>query len=149
MAELVTARKVRYLGLSEVSGDEVQEAHAIHPIAAVQSEWSLFSRDIDQSSVPAAADLGIALLPYSQLGRGMLSRGVDIAQLDDGDVRRYLPRFAGDNADSNAPRWWRKSAALPRRGSSWKSWIALPSWCRASDQSERPRRHHRSWQSDP
>ncbi|HCF4374988.1 TPA: aldo/keto reductase [Pseudomonas aeruginosa] len=102
MAELVTAGKVRYLGLSEVSGDELREAHAIHPIAAVQSEWSLFSRDIEQSSVPAAADLGIALVPYSPLGRGMLSGGVDIAKLDDGDVRRYFPRFAGDNADSNA-----------------------------------------------
>lgn len=102
MADLVTAGKVRYLGLSEVTGDELREAHTIHPIATVQSEWSLFSRDVEQSSVPVAAQLGIAFVPYSPLGRGMLSGGVKLEKLEDGDVRRYFPRFAEDNADGNA-----------------------------------------------
>ena len=102
MADLVTAGKVRYLGLSEVMGDELREAHAIHPIAAVQSEWSLFSRDVEQNSVPVAAQLGIAFVPYSPLGRGMFTGGVNLEKLEDGDVRRYFPRFAEDNADGNA-----------------------------------------------
>ncbi|MFW0756314.1 aldo/keto reductase [Pseudomonas sp. H11T01] len=102
MAELVKAGKVRYLGLSEVTGDELRQAHAIHQIAAVQSEWSLFSRDVEQSSVPVAAELDIAFVPFSPLGRGMLSGMVDAAKLDDGDVRRHFPRFADDHVQANA-----------------------------------------------
>ena len=102
MADLVAAGKVRHLGLSEVTGDELREAHAIHPIAAVQSEWSLFSRDVEESVVPAAAELGVALVPYAPLGRGMLTNTVDAGALSMGDVRNYMPRFAGEHADANA-----------------------------------------------
>ena len=73
MAELVREGKVRHLGLSEVTAGELRAAHAVHPIAAVQSEWSLFSRDIEANVVPAAAELGVGLVPYSPLGRGFLT----------------------------------------------------------------------------
>ncbi|MFD9128683.1 aldo/keto reductase [Kitasatospora sp. NPDC059571] len=103
MAELVQAGKVRHLGLSEVTGDELREAHAVHPIAALQSEWSLFSRDVERTAVPAAAELGVAFVPYSPLGRGFLTGAFAAAdQLSADDYRRYLPRFSGDNAADNA-----------------------------------------------
>ncbi|AOT58709.1 MULTISPECIES: aldo/keto reductase [Streptomyces] len=104
MAELVREGKVRHLGLSEVTGPELREAHAVHPIAALQSEWSLFSRDVEVSAVPAAAELGVALVPYSPLGRGFLTGAfADAARdLPENDFRRTQPRFSGDNARSNA-----------------------------------------------
>ncbi|MFJ4919495.1 aldo/keto reductase [Streptomyces sp. NPDC088725] len=104
MAELVAEGKVRYLGLSEVTSEELRAAHAVHPITAVQSEWSLFSRDIERRVVPAAAQLGVGLVPYSPLGRGFLTGAfVDAAQdLDASDFRRQQPRFTGDNATANA-----------------------------------------------
>ncbi|MEU5386568.1 MULTISPECIES: aldo/keto reductase [Kitasatospora] len=103
MGELVAAGKVRYLGLSEVTGPELREAHAVHPIAALQSEWSIFARGVERSAVPAAAELGVALVPYSPLGRGFLTGAfADAGQLADGDFRRHLPQFTGDNAAGNA-----------------------------------------------
>ncbi|MBF9073199.1 aldo/keto reductase [Streptacidiphilus fuscans] len=103
MAELVAAGKVRHLGLSEVSGAELREAYAVHPIAALQSEWSLFSRDIERTAVPAAAELGVALVAYSPLGRGFLTGSFSNAgELAAGDFRHYQPRFTGDNAAHNA-----------------------------------------------
>ena len=73
MAELVTAGKVRHLGLSEATAAELEAAHAVHPIAAVQSEWSVWSRDVERAVVPAAARLGVGFVPYSPLGRGFLT----------------------------------------------------------------------------
>ncbi|MFD3743735.1 aldo/keto reductase [Nocardia sp. NPDC058633] len=103
MAELVAAGKVRALGLSEVTGDELRAAHAVHPIAAVQSEWSLFSRDVERTAVPAAAELGVAFVPYSPLGRGFLTGAFRSAKdLGAEDFRRFQPRFTGDNAEHNA-----------------------------------------------
>ncbi|MEV5610476.1 aldo/keto reductase [Streptomyces sp. NPDC052225] len=104
MAELVAAGKVKHLGLSEVTADELRAAQAVHPIAAVQSEWSLFSRDIERAVVPAAAELGVALVPYSPLGRGFLTGAFVAAdkELADDDFRRQQPRFTGDNAAANA-----------------------------------------------
>ncbi|SDL25832.1 aldo/keto reductase [Streptomyces indicus] len=104
MAELVAEGKVKHLGLSEVTADELRAAHAVHPIAAVQSEWSLFSRDIEAKVVPAAAELGVALVPYSPLGRGFLTGSFANATSDLGadDFRRTMPRFTGDNAQANA-----------------------------------------------
>ncbi|MEV4433221.1 aldo/keto reductase [Streptomyces sp. NPDC049555] len=104
MAELVREGKVKHLGLSEVTGSELREAHAIHPIAAVQSEWSLFSRDIEANVVPAARELGVALVPYSPLGRGFLTGSFVDANKDltQDDWRRTQPRFTGDNAAANA-----------------------------------------------
>lgn len=103
MAELVTAGKVRHLGLSEVTGDELREAYAVHPIAALQSEWSIFSRDVEHTAVPAAAELGVAFVPYSPLGRGFLTGAFTAAeQLSKDDYRRYHPQFSGPNAAGNA-----------------------------------------------
>ncbi|MER7465034.1 aldo/keto reductase [Streptomyces sp. NPDC097981] len=103
MAELVKEGKVRHLGLSEVTGAELREAYAVHPIAALQSEWSLFSRDVERSAVGAAAELGVAFVPYSPLGRGFLTGAfADAAELSAGDFRAFQPRFTGDNAKANA-----------------------------------------------
>ena len=104
MAELVAEGKVKHLGLSEVTGAELREAHAVHPIAAVQSEWSLFSRDVEISLVGAAADLGVAVVPYSPLGRGFLTGAFQdaAADLTGGDFRQSQPRFTGENAKRNA-----------------------------------------------
>ncbi|AZM77924.1 aldo/keto reductase [Streptomyces sp. KPB2] len=104
MAELVREGKVKQLGLSEVTGDELRAAQAVHPIAAVQSEWSLFSRDIEAGVVPAARELDVALVPYSPLGRGFLTGSFTNADQDltDDDFRRQQPRFTGDNAAANA-----------------------------------------------
>ncbi|MET7455470.1 aldo/keto reductase [Streptomyces sp. NPDC005574] len=104
MAELVREGKVKHLGLSEVTADELRAAHAVHPIAALQSEWSLFSRDIEAYVVPAARELGVTLVPYSPLGRGFLTGSFTDADQDLGadDFRRQQPRFTGDNAAANA-----------------------------------------------
>ncbi|MCO8306830.1 aldo/keto reductase [Streptomyces sp. RKCA744] len=108
MAELVAEGKVKHLGLSEVTANELRAAHAVHPIAAVQSEWSLFSRDVEDgggnSVVATAAELGVALVPYSPLGRGFLTGSFVNAERDLGedDFRRRQPRFTGDNAAANA-----------------------------------------------
>ncbi|MFF7444676.1 MULTISPECIES: aldo/keto reductase [unclassified Streptomyces] len=103
MAELVREGKVKHLGLSEVTGTELRTAQAVHPIAAVQSEWSLFSRDIEAGVVPAARELGVALVPYSPLGRGFLTGSFADAEQDltAGDFRRQQPRFTGENAAAN------------------------------------------------
>ncbi|MGG2464157.1 aldo/keto reductase [Streptomyces sp. RGM 3693] len=104
MAELVREGKVKHLGLSEVTGAELREAHAIHPITALQSEWSVFSRDVERSAVGAAAELGVAFVPYSPLGRGLLTGTFTDAgkELSGSDFRQLLPRFTGDNAKANA-----------------------------------------------
>ena len=100
MAELVTAGKVRYLGLSEVSAELLRRAHAVHPISAVQSEYSLWTRDAE-AVAPAMAELGIGLVPYSPLGRGFLTGTLDLSTLDERDFRSRNPRFAGDAGRSN------------------------------------------------
>lgn len=104
MAELVREGKVRQLGLSEVTGAELREAHAVHPIAALQSEWSLFSRDVERSAIGAAVELGVTLVPYSPLGRGFLTGAFADAgkDLTEGDFRKFQPRFTGENAKTNA-----------------------------------------------
>jgi aryl-alcohol dehydrogenase-like predicted oxidoreductase len=102
MAELVTAGKVRYLGLSEASAETIRRAHAVHPITAVQTEFSLWTRDVEQEILPTLQELGIALVAYSPLGRGFLSgRFSSPEELDEGDFRRYGPRFNGENLLEN------------------------------------------------
>ncbi|MFI6167188.1 aldo/keto reductase [Nocardia sp. NPDC051052] len=100
LAELLQQGKIRAIGLSEVTGPELRAAQAVHPIAAVQSEWSIFSRDVEQTVVPTASELGVTFVPYSPLGRGFLTGAVPT--LAEGDVRRSFPRFAEDNAARNA-----------------------------------------------
>jgi aryl-alcohol dehydrogenase-like predicted oxidoreductase len=102
MAELVDAGKVRFLGLSEASADTIRRAAAVHPIAALQTEWSLFSRDIEAEIVPTCRELGIGLVPYSPLGRGLLTGTVSsLDELQGDDFRRTQPRFQGDNLERN------------------------------------------------
>jgi aryl-alcohol dehydrogenase-like predicted oxidoreductase len=102
MAEAVSAGKVRHLGLSEASAATIARAHAVHPIAAVQSEWSLWTRDPEASVLPACRRLGIGFVPFSPLGRGFLSGEVrSVDDLAEGDMRRGLPRFTGDNFARN------------------------------------------------
>jgi aryl-alcohol dehydrogenase-like predicted oxidoreductase len=102
MAELVAAGKVRYLGLSEASADTLRRAAAVHPITALQSEWSLWSRDIEDEIVPACRELGIGLVPYSPLGRGFLTGTVtSVDDLHENDFRRRHPRFQRDALTKN------------------------------------------------
>jgi aryl-alcohol dehydrogenase-like predicted oxidoreductase len=101
MAELVQVGKVRHLGLSEVTADELRAAHAVHPIAAVQSEWSLWSRDVERRVVPAAAELGVGFVPYSPLGRGFLTGTISSDTDLSSDWRGSLQRFSGDARDAN------------------------------------------------
>ncbi|KAA0581388.1 aldo/keto reductase [Azospirillum sp. B21] len=102
MADLVKAGKVRALGLSEVSAATLRRAHTVHPIAAVQSEYSLWTRDMEDAVLPACRELGISLVAYAPLGRGMLTGAVSSPdQFAENDFRRIAPRFAGDNFDRN------------------------------------------------
>jgi aryl-alcohol dehydrogenase-like predicted oxidoreductase len=103
MAALVTAGKVRHLGLSEVTADELRAAVAVHPIAAVQSEWSVWSRDVERYVVPAAAELGVGFVPYSPLGRGFLTGTLQSAADfgETNDFRRNMPRFRDGALEAN------------------------------------------------
>ncbi|HEY0638273.1 MAG TPA: aldo/keto reductase [Pseudonocardiaceae bacterium] len=103
MAELVAAGKVRHLGLSEAGAETVRRACAVHPIAALQSEWSLWSRDIEDAIVPACRELGVGIVAYSPLGRGFLTgRFRSAADFADGDFRNGgQPRMSGENLDAN------------------------------------------------
>ncbi|MFV0307902.1 MAG: aldo/keto reductase [Desertimonas sp.] len=102
MAELVTAGKVRHLGLSEASADTLRRAAAVHPIAALQTEYSIWSRDIEGEIIDTARELGIGLVPYSPLGRGFLTGAITSrADLAAGDFRRTQPRFADEEMEVN------------------------------------------------
>jgi aryl-alcohol dehydrogenase-like predicted oxidoreductase len=102
MAELVEQGKVRHLGLSEVSADTLRAASAVHPIAALQSEWSLFTRGLEEEIVPTARELGVGIVPYSPLGRGMLSGALTSTDdLSPDDFRRANPRYSAENLERN------------------------------------------------
>ncbi|MGN7786573.1 aldo/keto reductase [Niabella sp. 22666] len=101
MAELVKEGKVRYLGLSEASALSIRKAHAVHPITALQSEYSLLSRDIEQDILPTIRELGITLVPYSPLARGLFANINESDQLSEGDFRRSLPRYQEEFLDNN------------------------------------------------
>src|SRR5207302_3839417 len=102
MAELVEAGKVRYLGLSEAAPETIRRANAVHPITALQTEYSLWTRDPEEDVLPTVRELGIGFVAYSPLGRGFLSgryRSPD--DFDEGDFRRSNPRFQGENFERN------------------------------------------------
>jgi aryl-alcohol dehydrogenase-like predicted oxidoreductase len=102
MAELVQAGKVRHLGLSEAAPDTIRRAHAVHPITALQTEYSLWSRDPEEAILPTVRELGIGFVAYSPLGRGFLSgRFQSPEDLPEGDFRRTHPRFQGENFQRN------------------------------------------------
>jgi aryl-alcohol dehydrogenase-like predicted oxidoreductase len=101
MAELVAEGKVRYVGLSEVNDELLRRAYAVHPITAVQSEYSLWTRDVETEAMDAIRELGVGFVPYSPLGRGFLTATVDVSALDDSDFRRRNPRFRGQAGQTN------------------------------------------------
>jgi aryl-alcohol dehydrogenase-like predicted oxidoreductase len=102
MKALVQAGKVRFLGLSEAKPNTIRRAHAVHPITALQTEYSLWSRDPEDEILPALRTLGIGLVPYSPLGRGFLTGHIrTVDDLEPGDFRRTSPRFQGENFQKN------------------------------------------------
>jgi len=102
MAELVQQGKVRHIGLSEAAPETIRRAHAVHPITAVQTEFSLWTRFAETEVIPTCRELGIGFVPYSPLGRGFLSgRFNSPEELDEGDFRRHGPRFTGENLEAN------------------------------------------------
>jgi len=102
MAELVTEGKVRFLGLSEAAPETIARAHAVHPISALQTEYSVWSRDPEKEILPLLRELGVGFVPYSPLGRGFLTGALrSLDDLDESDFRRYQPRFQGDNLADN------------------------------------------------
>jgi len=102
MASLVDAGKVRFLGLSEVSGATLRRAHSVHPITAVQSEYSLWTRDPEVGILPTCRELGVGFVPFSPLGRGFLGGGIrSLDALPKDDFRRGIPRFQSENLDRN------------------------------------------------
>jgi aryl-alcohol dehydrogenase-like predicted oxidoreductase len=102
VADLVEAGKVRYFGLSEASAPTIRKAHAVHPVTAVQSEYSLWTRDPEAEVLPTCAELGIGFVPFSPLGKGFLTGTVDAStQFADGDIRTTIPRFTSHNRDAN------------------------------------------------
>jgi len=102
MAELVREGKVRFLGLSEAGEETIRRAHAVHPIAALQSEYSLWERNLEPRIIPLLRELGIGLVPFAPLGRGFLAGAVKRAEeYPDTDFRRNDPRYQGENFDAN------------------------------------------------
>ena len=102
MAELVDAGKVKYLGISEAAPETVRRAHAVHPVTALQTEYSLWSRDPEDALLPTVRELGIGFVAYSPLGRGFLSGSIrSLDDLEDNDFRRRSPRFQGENFERN------------------------------------------------
>ena len=102
MADIVATGKVRHLGLSEASAATLRRASAVHPIAALQSEWSLWTRDLEADVLPVARELGVGIVPYSPLGRGLFTGALtDLSSLDESDYRRGGPRFSEENFDHN------------------------------------------------
>ena len=116
MAELVRAGKVRHLGLSEVDNDLLRRAHAVHPITAVQSEYSLWTRNPETEVLDAMRDLGVGLVAYSPLGRGFLTGTIDPTSMDEKDFRGRNPRFAGDAGAANQAIADAVRAVAERRG---------------------------------
>ena len=102
VGELVAAGKVRHFGLSEAAAATIRRAHAVYPVTAVQSEYSLWTRDPEPEVLPACAELGIGFVPFSPLGKGFLTGTVDPAtQFADGDIRTTIPRFTAENRTAN------------------------------------------------
>jgi aryl-alcohol dehydrogenase-like predicted oxidoreductase len=101
MADLVREGKVRFLGLSEASPQSIRRAHAVHPISALQSEYSILTRDVENEVLPLCEELQISLVPFSPLARGLMTNTLDLAHLGATDFRKTLPRYQGEHADNN------------------------------------------------
>ncbi|XP_052153195.1 probable aldo-keto reductase 3 isoform X2 [Oryza glaberrima] len=117
LKKLVEEGKVKYIGLCEASASTIRRAHAVHPITAVQLEWSLWSRDVEEDIIPTCRELGIGIVAYSPLGRGFFSGGAKLVDsLPDHDFRKNLPRFQPENLEKNAKIFDRVNAMAMRKG---------------------------------
>ncbi len=101
MAELVKEGKVKYIGLSECSAEDLKKAHSIHPITAVQSEYSMITRDVEKEILPLTKELGIAFVPFAPLVRGLITNSLDIDKISDKDFRHTNPRYIGEYRENN------------------------------------------------
>ncbi|BBG93485.1 NAD(P)-linked oxidoreductase superfamily protein [Prunus dulcis] len=117
LKKLVEEGKVKYIGLSEASASTIRRAHAVHPITAVQLEWSLWTRDVEEDIIPTCRELGIGIVAYSPLGRGFFSSGAKFFEnLPNDDFRKYLPRFQAENLEHNKTIFERVSDLAARKG---------------------------------
>ncbi|GLT49795.1 hypothetical protein SLA2020_233260 [Shorea laevis] len=117
LKKLVEEGKVKYIGVSEASASTIRRAHAVHPITAVQLEWSLWSRDVEEEIVPTCRELGIGIVAYSPLGRGFLSSGPSLVEtLLDQDARRLHPRFQPENLEHNKRLYEKVKEMATRKG---------------------------------
>ncbi|KAJ9541537.1 hypothetical protein OSB04_028043 [Centaurea solstitialis] len=127
LKKLVLEGKIKYIGLSDASPSTIRRAHVIHPITALQLEWSLWTRDMEQEVIPTCRELGIGIVPYGPLGSGFLALGPKLLEgLSDDDYRKYLPRLHGDNLDHNKMLFERICEFAEKKGCS-PSQLAL-SW---------------------
>jgi aryl-alcohol dehydrogenase-like predicted oxidoreductase len=101
MADLVKEGKVRYLGLSECSPESLRKAYTVHPIAALQNEYSLLTRDIEKEMLPLTKELGVTLVAFSPLSRGLVTNRLNVGSLEEDDFRKHLPRYSGDYWENN------------------------------------------------
>jgi len=101
MADLVKEGKVRYLGLSECSPETLRKAYRVHPIAALQSEYSLLTRDVEKEMLPLAEELDVTLVAFSPLSRGLVTNALNVRSLEEDDFRKHLPRYGGDHWENN------------------------------------------------
>ncbi|KAK0591665.1 hypothetical protein LWI29_005878 [Acer saccharum] len=117
LKKLVEEGKIKYVGLSEASASTIRRAHAVHPITAVQLEWSLWSRDVEKEIVPTCRELGIGIVAYSPLGRGFLSSGPKLIEsFSKDDFRQYLPRFQPENLEHNKQLYERVNEIAAKKG---------------------------------
>ncbi|KAK4483369.1 hypothetical protein RD792_010555 [Penstemon davidsonii] len=117
LKKLVEEGKIKYVGLSEACASTIRRAHSVHPITAVQNEWSLWSRDLEEEIVPTCRELGIGIVPYSPLGRGFFSQGPKLIQnLTENDIRKRFPRFQGENFEINKVIFDRVTEMAARKG---------------------------------
>ncbi|KAI3470094.1 hypothetical protein Pfo_026757 [Paulownia fortunei] len=117
LKKLVEEGKIKYIGLSEASASTIRRAHAVHPITAVQLEWSLWSRDVEAEIIPTCRELGIGIVAYSPLGRGFFSSGPKVVEtFSEGDFRKYLPRFQPENLEHNKNLFERVNDMATRKG---------------------------------
>ncbi|XWS13298.1 hypothetical protein CRYUN_Cryun36dG0025400 [Craigia yunnanensis] len=119
LKKLVEEGKIKYIGLSEASASTIRRAHAVHPITAVQLEWSLWARDVEEEIIPTCRELGIGIVAYSPLGRGFFSSGPKLVEtFSDDDFRKLLPRFQPENLEHNKHLFERVNEMARRKGCS-------------------------------
>lgn len=117
LKKLVEEGKIRYIGLSEASASTIRRAQVVHPITAVQLEWSLWTRDVEEEIVPTCRELGIGIVAYSPLGRGFFSSGAKLVEsLAEGDFRQFLTRFQAENLEHNKTLFNRVNDMATRKG---------------------------------